>query len=74
VSAYLAGELRVGDRFEIRGPGGRSFSWHVDDGGSLRAGRLGGGGRAGARDVHALLVGLGHDPALVRTERFGGAA
>ena len=35
VSPYLAGDLRVGDRFEIRGPGGRSFSWHVDDGGPL---------------------------------------
>ena len=35
VSPYLAGDLRVGDRFEIRGPGGRSFSWHVEDGGPL---------------------------------------
>ena len=35
MSAYLAGEARVGDRFEIRGPGGRSFSWHVEDGGPL---------------------------------------
>ena len=35
VSPYLAGEARVGDRFEIRGPGGRSFSWHVEDGGPL---------------------------------------
>jgi NAD(P)H-flavin reductase len=35
VSSYLAGELQVGDRFEIRGPGGRSFSWHVEDGGPL---------------------------------------
>ena len=35
VSPWLAGEARVGDRFEIRGPGGRSFSWHVDDGGPL---------------------------------------
>ena len=34
-SPYLAGEVRVGDRFEIRGPGGRSFSWHVEDGGPL---------------------------------------
>ena len=34
-SAYLADEVRVGDRFEIRGPGGRSFSWHVEDGGPL---------------------------------------
>jgi ferredoxin-NADP reductase len=35
VSPWLAGEARVGDRFEIRGPGGRSFAWHVDDGGPL---------------------------------------
>jgi ferredoxin-NADP reductase len=35
VSPYLAGELRAGDRFEIRGPGGRSFAWRVDDGGPL---------------------------------------
>jgi ferredoxin-NADP reductase len=35
VSPYLAGDLRAGDRFEIRGPGGRSFSWHVEDGGPL---------------------------------------
>jgi ferredoxin-NADP reductase len=35
VSPYLAGDLRVGDRFEIRGPGGQSFSWHVEDGGPL---------------------------------------
>lgn len=34
-SPYLASELRVGDRFEIRGPGGSSFSWHVEDGGPL---------------------------------------
>lgn len=35
VSPYLAGDLRPGDRFELRGPGGRSFSWHVEDGGPL---------------------------------------
>jgi ferredoxin-NADP reductase len=157
VSPYLAGELRVGDRFEIRGPGGRSFSWHVEDGGPLLLVAGGAGlvplramlrhrlARAAAFDtrlvlsvrgpdaqlyagereaweaagvrVHvtftrsgprrrvdaellagagpppeerphvfvcgstafveaaaALLVGLGHDPARLRTERFGGAA
>jgi ferredoxin-NADP reductase len=152
VSSYLAGELRAGDRFEIRGPGGRSFSWHVEDGGPLLL-VAGGAGlvplramlrhrlaqgadletclvlsvrspdhllyrdelaaweAAGVhvvvtftrteprRRVHrglleqagpaahvfvcgstafvestaALLMGLGHDPAVVRTERFGGA-
>ncbi len=35
VSPYLADALGVGDRFEIRGPGGRAFSWHVEDGGPL---------------------------------------
>ena len=35
VSPYLADGLGVGDRFEIRGPGGRAFSWHVEDGGPL---------------------------------------
>jgi ferredoxin-NADP reductase len=157
VSPYLADALRVGDRFEIRGPGGRSFSWHVEDGGPLLL-VAGGAGLVPLRamlrhriaqgadvDTHlvvsartpdtqlyageraaweaagvqvhvtftrtgpqrrvdrellaaaglpaagrphvfvcgstafvesaaALLVGLGHDPALVRTERFGGAA
>jgi ferredoxin-NADP reductase len=27
VSSYLAGEMRVGDRFEVRGPIGRYFTW-----------------------------------------------
>ena len=35
VSPWLAREARRGDRLEIRGPGGRSFSWHVEDGGPL---------------------------------------
>jgi ferredoxin-NADP reductase len=35
VSPWLAREARPGDRLEIRGPGGRSFSWHVEDGGPL---------------------------------------
>jgi len=35
VSPYLGRELRAGDRFELRGPGGRSFSWDVEDGGPL---------------------------------------
>jgi ferredoxin-NADP reductase len=152
VSSYLADELRAGDRFEIRGPGGRSFSWHVEDGGPLLL-VAGGAGlvplramlrhrlaqgadletclvlsvrspddllyrgelaqweaagvqvvvtftRTGPRrrvdrellehagpaahvfvcgstafveSAAALLMGLGHDPAVVRTERFGGA-
>jgi ferredoxin-NADP reductase len=35
VSPWLAREARPGDRLELRGPGGRSFSWHVEDGGPL---------------------------------------
>jgi ferredoxin-NADP reductase len=35
VSPYLAGELRAGDRFEIRGPIGGHFTWRVHDGGPL---------------------------------------
>jgi ferredoxin-NADP reductase len=35
VSPYLAGEVRVGDGFEIRGPVGGHFTWRVRDGGPL---------------------------------------
>jgi ferredoxin-NADP reductase len=35
VSPYLAGELRTGDEFEIRGPVGGHFTWRVRDGGPL---------------------------------------
>jgi ferredoxin-NADP reductase len=35
VSPYLAGELRAGDEFEIRGPVGGHFIWRVQDGGPL---------------------------------------
>jgi ferredoxin-NADP reductase len=35
VSPYLAGELRAGDQFELRGPVGGHFTWSVDDGGPL---------------------------------------
>ena len=35
VSPYLAGEVRVGDEFEIRGPVGGHFTWRVQDGGPL---------------------------------------
>jgi ferredoxin-NADP reductase len=35
VSPYLVGELRVGDRFEVRGPIGGYFVWDVDVGGPL---------------------------------------
>src|SRR5919108_42958 len=35
VSPYLAGELRPGDRFELRGPIGGYFVWDVDGSGPL---------------------------------------
>jgi ferredoxin-NADP reductase len=35
VSPYLAGEVRPGDEFEIRGPVGGHFTWRVQDGGPL---------------------------------------
>ena len=51
VSPWLAGELRPGDQFELRGPGGRSFSWHADDGGPL----LLVGGGAGIVPLRAMV-------------------
>jgi ferredoxin-NADP reductase len=35
VSPYLAGDVEVGDAFELRGPIGGHFSWRVGDGGPL---------------------------------------
>jgi ferredoxin-NADP reductase len=35
VSPYLAGELRAGDEFEVRGPVGWHFTWRVAEGGPL---------------------------------------
>jgi ferredoxin-NADP reductase len=35
VSPYLAGELVVGDQFELRGPVGGHFTWRAEDGGPL---------------------------------------
>jgi ferredoxin-NADP reductase len=35
VSPYLVGDVRPGDRFELRGPFGRFFVWTVADGGPL---------------------------------------
>jgi ferredoxin-NADP reductase len=51
LSPWLAGELREGDQFELRGPGGRSFSWHVADGGPL----LLVGGGAGIVPLRAMV-------------------
>ena len=70
VSPYLAGELRVGDRFEIRGPGGRSFSWHVEDGGPLLL-VAGGAGLVPLRAMlrHRLAQNAGIDTRLVLSVR-----
>jgi ferredoxin-NADP reductase len=35
VSPYLAGEVRAGDVFELRGPVGGHFTWRAQDGGPL---------------------------------------
>jgi ferredoxin-NADP reductase len=35
VSPYLAGEVRPGDEFEVRGPVGGHFTWRTSDGGPL---------------------------------------
>lgn len=35
VSPYLAGELRMGDKIELRGPIGGYFTWDIADGGPL---------------------------------------
>jgi ferredoxin-NADP reductase len=51
LSPWLAGELREGDQFELRGPGGRSFSWQADEGGPL----LLVGGGAGIVPLRAMV-------------------
>jgi ferredoxin-NADP reductase len=35
VSPYLTDEVREGDQFELRGPVGGHFTWHVEQGGPL---------------------------------------
>jgi len=70
VSPWLAADCRAGDRFELRGPGGRSFSWHVDDGGPLLL-VAGGAGLVPLRAMlrHRLARGAGVDTRLVLSVR-----
>jgi ferredoxin-NADP reductase len=70
VSPWLAADCRAGDRFEVRGPGGRSFSWHVDDGGPLLL-VAGGAGLVPLRAMlrHRLARGADLDTRLVLSVR-----
>ena len=70
VSPWLAREARAGDLLEIRGPGGRSFSWHVEDGGPLLL-VAGGSGLVPLRAMlrHRLAVGAELDTRLVLSVR-----
>ena len=70
VSPWLAREARAGDRLEIRGPGGRSFSWHVEDGGPLLL-VAGGAGLVPLRAMlrHRLARGAALDTRLVLSVR-----
>jgi ferredoxin-NADP reductase len=70
VSPYLVGEARPGDQFELRGPVGSAFTWHVDDGGPLLL-VAGGAGLAPLRAMvrHRLAAGGGADVRLVVSAR-----
>jgi ferredoxin-NADP reductase len=70
VSPWLALEARPGDRLELRGPGGRSFSWHVEDGGPLLL-VAGGAGMVPLRAMlrHRLNQGSDLDTRLVLSVR-----
>jgi ferredoxin-NADP reductase len=70
VSPWLAREARAGDQLEIRGPGGRSFSWHVEDGGPLLL-VAGGSGLVPLRAMlrHRLALGAELDTRLVLSVR-----
>ncbi len=85
VSPWLVDEARPGDRFELRGPIGGYFAWSVAAGGPLDAPMLAEVGFAPkaapkvfvcgptpmVEEVAEALVGLGHEPARVKTKRFG---
>ena len=66
VSSYLCGELREGDSFELRGPVGGYFVWHVRDGGPLML-------VAGGSGIVPLMAMLRHRAASLRdtAERRG---
>jgi ferredoxin-NADP reductase len=80
VSPYLAGEVRAGDQFEVRGPVGGHFTWRVEDGGPLLL--VGGGSgvvplmamlrhhaaHASTVDARLLVSARGWDDVLYRDE------
>ena len=70
VSPWLANELREGDQFELRGPGGRSFSWHAEEGGPLLL-IAGGAGIVPLRAMvrHRLMTGSAVDTSVVVSAR-----
>jgi ferredoxin-NADP reductase len=70
VSPYLVSEARPGDQFELRGPVGSSFTWHVDDGGPLLL-VAGGAGLAPLRAMvrHRIAAGASTGVRLVVSAR-----
>ncbi len=70
VSPYLTGEARPGDQFELRGPVGSAFTWHVEDGGPLLL-VAGGAGLAPLRAMvrHRIATGAATDVRLVVSAR-----
>jgi ferredoxin-NADP reductase len=70
VSPYLAGELRVGDELELRGPIGGYFVWGPDDGGPLLL-LAGGSGVVPLRSMlrHRLAVGSSVPARLLYSSR-----
>ena len=76
VSPWLAEEAEPRDMVELRGPIGGYFDWYPARGGPLLLVAGGSGlvprGPTGfVERVADELAALGHDPTLIRTERFG---
>jgi ferredoxin-NADP reductase len=83
VSPYLAGEVRAGDQFEVRGPVGGHFTWSVEDGGPLLL--IGGGSglvplmsmlrhraaRMSGVETHLLVSARSYDDLIYRDELDG---